>query len=54
MRELTRIGMRSEMLMSWVLAIMANLLDNDSRGAPELIYSAAAQIARVIPEAKSV
>ncbi len=50
MRELTRVGMRSHTLMEWVLRIMANLLRDDERGTAELVYRAAAQIARVIPE----
>lgn len=54
MRELTRVGMRSKTLMNWVLIIMANLMNEDSLGPPEFIYGAASQLARVIPEAKSV
>ncbi len=50
MRELTRIGMRSETLMDWVLRIMANLLRPDEIGPAEAVYRTVAQLARVIPE----
>lgn len=50
MRELTRVGMQSTTLMSWVLSIMANLLREDRTRAPEAIYKAAAALARVLPE----
>jgi flavin-dependent dehydrogenase len=50
MRELTRVGMRSETLMDWVLRIRANLLREDELGPAEAVYRAAATIARVVPE----
>lgn len=50
MRELTRVGMRSQTLMEWVLRIMANLMRDDITGPPEAIYRVAAALARVIPE----
>ena len=52
MRQLVGIGMRSETLMDWVLRIMANLMREADRGAPEFFYSAAAALAGVIPEHK--
>ncbi len=52
MRELTRVGLRSEPLMAWVLAIMANLLRPDQLGPAEAAYRAAAALARVIPEGR--
>ena len=51
MRELTRVGMRSQRLMSWALRIMANLMRDDDPGAPERIYRAAALLAKVAPKA---
>jgi flavin-dependent dehydrogenase len=51
MRELTRVGMHSRSLMEWVLRIMANLLRPDEIGPAEVAYKAAAQIARLAPEA---
>ncbi|MFV0318010.1 MAG: geranylgeranyl reductase family protein [Microthrixaceae bacterium] len=53
MRELTRIGIRSQTLMEWVLRIMANLLRDDQTGAAEAIYRSAATLARVIPEPRA-
>ncbi len=50
MRELTRVGMRSETLMDWVLRIMANLMDDDRTGGAEAVYRTAAALSRVIPE----
>jgi geranylgeranyl reductase family protein len=50
MRELTRIGMRSEKLMDLVLRIMANLLRPDEVGAAEAVYRSAAAVAKVLPE----
>jgi menaquinone-9 beta-reductase len=46
MRELTRVGMRSQSLMEWVLRIMANLLREDELGPAEAAYRAVAQLAR--------
>jgi menaquinone-9 beta-reductase len=49
MRELTRVGMRSQSLMEWVLRIMANLLRDDELGPAEAAYHSIAQIARRAP-----
>ena len=49
MRELTRVGMRSQSLMEWVLRIMANLLRDDELGPAEAAYRAVARIARLAP-----
>ncbi len=43
-------GMYSESLMSWILAIMANLLRPDETGPAEAAYRALALIARLAPE----
>jgi menaquinone-9 beta-reductase len=50
MRELTRVGMRSQSLMEWVLRIMANLLRDDELGPAEAAYRSVARIARMIPD----
>jgi flavin-dependent dehydrogenase len=50
MRELTRIGFRSQTLMEWVLRIMANLMRPEERGGAEIVYKMVATIARVTPE----
>jgi flavin-dependent dehydrogenase len=50
MRELTRVGMRSQTLMEWVLRIMANLLRDDELGPAEAAYRSVARIARLVPE----
>ena len=50
MRELTRVGIRSQSLMEWVLRIMANLLRPDELGPAEAAYKAVATLVRVIPE----
>jgi geranylgeranyl reductase family protein len=49
MRELTRVGMRSQSLMEWVLRIMANLLRDDELGPAEAAYGSVARIARLAP-----
>jgi menaquinone-9 beta-reductase len=49
MRELTRVGMRSQSLMEWVLRIMANLLREDELGPAEAAYRSVARIARLAP-----
>jgi len=49
MRELTRVGMRSQSLMEWVLRIMANLLREDELGPAEAAYRSIARIARLAP-----
>ena len=46
MTQLTKVGMRSQPLMSWVLAIMANLMREDKLGPPEAIYKSAALLLR--------
>ncbi len=43
-------GMHSESLMSWILRIMANLLQPDETGPAEAAYRALALIARLAPE----
>jgi flavin-dependent dehydrogenase len=50
LRELTRVGMRSQSLMEWVLRIMANLLRPGELGPAEAAYRAAAVLARLVPE----
>jgi menaquinone-9 beta-reductase len=50
MRELTRVGMRSQSLMEWVLRIMANLLRDDELGPAEAAYRSVARIARLAPD----
>ncbi len=50
MRELTRVGMRSQSLMEWVLRIMANLLREDELGPAEAAYRAVARLARMVPD----
>jgi menaquinone-9 beta-reductase len=50
MRELTRVGMRSQSLMEWVLRIMANLLREDELGPAEAAYRSVAGIARLVPD----
>ena len=51
-RELTRIGMRSQTLMEWALKVMANLMKETDKGLDEAAYSAIASIVRMIPEQK--
>ena len=50
MRELTRVGMRSQSLMEWVLRIMDNLLREDELGPAEAAYRSVARIARTVPD----
>jgi geranylgeranyl reductase family protein len=50
MAQLTRIGMRSQTLMEWVLRIMANLLRPDEIAPAEAAYRAAAAAVRLVPE----
>jgi flavin-dependent dehydrogenase len=50
MRELTRVGMRSQSLMEWVLRIMANLLRDDELGPAEAAYRTVARLARMVPD----
>ncbi len=49
-RELTRVGMRSQPLMEWALRIMANLMRDEDRGAAEAAYSAIAGVVRLVPD----
>lgn len=49
-RELTRVGMRSQSLMEWALKIMANLLDENERGTAERAYKVIEQLARFVPD----
>ncbi|MEE3352890.1 MAG: geranylgeranyl reductase family protein [Actinomycetota bacterium] len=49
-RELTRVGMRSQPLMEWALRIMANLMRDEDRGAAESAYMAIAGIVRLVPD----
>jgi geranylgeranyl reductase family protein len=49
-RELTRIGMQSQSLMEWALAIMANLLRPDQIGPAEAAYEAIARVVRLFPD----
>ena len=50
MRELTRVGFRSQTLMEWVLRIMANLMRPDEIGPAEAAYRAVAAIVRLAPD----
>ena len=49
-RELTRVGMHSQSLMEWALAIMANLMRPDQIGPAEAAYEAIARVVRLVPE----
>ena len=49
-RELTRVGMRSQPLMEWALRIMANLMREDERGTAEMAYRAIASTVRLLPD----
>jgi len=51
MQACTGLGMRSDFLMSKLLAIMANLLRPDDLGAAELGYRALRAMATRLPEA---
>lgn len=50
MRTLTRVGIRSKPLMTWVLKVMANLLEPEEEGMAEHIYNAIEKIVRIGPE----
>ena len=54
MKELTRVGMRSQSLMEWVLRIMANLLREDELGPAEAAYRAVARLVRTVPARPAV
>ncbi|MEC8999071.1 MAG: geranylgeranyl reductase family protein [Actinomycetota bacterium] len=49
-RELTRVGMRSQPLMEWALRVMANLMRDEDRGAAETAYAAIANVVRLVPD----
>ncbi|MDG2428854.1 MAG: geranylgeranyl reductase family protein [Acidimicrobiales bacterium] len=49
-RELTRVGMRSQSLMEWALRIMANLMRDEDKGMAEAAYSAIAGVVRLVPD----
>ncbi len=49
-RELTRVGMRSQPLMEWALRVMANLLSDGGMGYTETAYRALAAAVRLIPD----
>ena len=49
-RELTRVGMRSQTLMEWALKVMANLMKENDKGLDEIAYSTIASIVRMVPE----
>ena len=49
-RELTRIGMRSQPLMEWALRVMANLLRDEEKGFAEAAYQTIANIVRLVPD----
>ena len=52
-RELTRIGMRSQTLMEWALKVMANLMKETDKGLDEAAYGTIASIVRMIPEQRT-
>ncbi|MBS1265400.1 MAG: Menaquinone reductase [Acidimicrobiaceae bacterium] len=49
-RELTRVGMRSQPLMEWALRVMANLLRDGEVGYSETAYRALAAAVRMVPD----
>lgn len=49
-RELTRVGMRSQTLMEWALRVMSNLLRDDEAGTAEAAYRAIAVLAKAVPD----
>ena len=49
-RELTRLGMRSQPLMEWALRVMANLMREEDAGAAEAAYRAISAVVRVLPD----
>jgi len=52
-RELTRIGMRSQTLMEWALKVMANLMKETDKGLDEAAYGTIASIVRMLPEQRA-
>ena len=50
MRELTRVGMRSQTMMEGAFRIMANLMREDERGPAEFVYRSFAAAAKLWPE----
>lgn len=49
-RELTRVGMRSQPLMEWALRVMANLMREEDAGMAEATYRAISAVVRVLPD----
>ena len=52
-RELTRVGMRSQRLMEWALRIMANLMRETDRGPAEAAYKIISSAVSLVPEKKT-
>ncbi len=50
MGELTRLGMRSQVLMEGAFRIMANLMREEEPGAAEYVYRSLARVAKLWPE----
>ena len=48
---LAHVGLRNRPLMEWTLKVMANLLDEDEKGAGEAAYAALARLVRPLPVA---
>jgi geranylgeranyl reductase family protein len=49
MRTLAHVGLRNRPLMEWTLKVMANLLDEEEKGAGEAAYAALAALVRPLP-----
>ena len=49
-RELTRVGMRSQPLMEWALRVMANLMRDEDRGTAAAASSAISGMVRLVPD----
>ncbi|MFP3913460.1 MAG: geranylgeranyl reductase family protein [Actinomycetota bacterium] len=49
MRSLAHVGLRNRPLMEWTLKVMANLLDEDEKGAGEAAYGILAGMVRPLP-----
>jgi menaquinone-9 beta-reductase len=54
MRLCVGLGMRSELLMTQLLRIMANLMRPDSAGAAEVAYRAMEMVSRVLPDGEDL
>ena len=50
MRQLTRVGIRSQRLMEWALKVMSNMLDEDDPGFTERSYAAIESLVRLVPD----